>query len=189
MTASAQTDPHPPLEIKGGRLRLVAITAELARLQVEDRPGFFKALGAERESAWPPVTDDEPKLAEKLEILNRAPEEAGWRGWVFLMGWTPDGLDWAVGVGGFHGPPDKEGVVEIGYAMQPSFREQGLATEAVEGLVGWALSHERVRKVCARTLPHLTASIRVLEKTGFSFVAENEDENGERVRLYERNRD
>ena len=93
MTTSAQTEDRMPLEIRGARLRLVAITAELARLQIEDRPAFFKALGAEREAAWPPVTDDEPKLAEKLEILNRAPEEAGWRGWVFLMGWTPDGLD------------------------------------------------------------------------------------------------
>ena len=71
MTTSAQTEDRMPLEIRGARLRLVAITAELARLQIEDRPAFFKALGAEREAAWPPVTDDEPKLAEKLEILNR----------------------------------------------------------------------------------------------------------------------
>lgn len=189
MTASAQMDQQTPLQIRGARLRLVAITAELARLQVEDRPAFFAALGAEREAAWPPVTTDEPKLSEKLEILNRAPEEAGWRGWVFLMGWTPDGLDRAVGVGGFHGPPDADGVVEIGYAMQPSFREQGLATEAVEGLVGWAFSHDEVSKVCARTLPHLTASIRVLEKTGFTFITEDEDESGETIRLYERTRD
>lgn len=188
MTTSAQADGKTPLEIKGVRLRLVAISAELARLQVKDRPAFFKALGAERESAWPPVMNDEPKLAEKLEILNRAPEEAGWRGWVFLMGWTPDGLDRAVGVGGFHGPPSEDGVVEIGYAMQPSFREQGLATEAVEGLLGWAFSHDDVRTVCARTLPHLTASIRVLEKTGFRFVREETDESGETIRLYERTR-
>jgi RimJ/RimL family protein N-acetyltransferase len=188
MTASVQADDRSTLEIQGLRLRLVAITAELARLQVENRPAFFQALGAEREAAWPPVADDEPKLAEKLEILNRAPEEAGWRGWVFLMGWTPDGLDRAVGVGGFHGPPDQDGVVEIGYAMQPSFREQGLATEAVEGLVDWAFSHEAVTKVCARTLPHLTASIRVLEKTGFTFITEETDESGETVRLFERKR-
>jgi len=189
MTTSVHTDNRTPLEIQGVRLRLVAITAELARLQVENRSAFFQALGAEREAAWPPVMNDEPKLAEKLEILNRAPEEAGWRGWVFLMGWTPDGLDRAVGVGGFHGPPNADGVVEIGYAMQPSFREQGLATEAVEGLVNWAFSHDQVRKVCARTLPHLTASIRVLEKTGFTFIGEEQDESGDAVRLYERNRD
>lgn len=189
MTESAQTDDRFPLEIQGGRLRLVAITAELARLQVEDRPAFFEALGAEREAAWPPLANDEPKLSEKLEILNRTPEDTGWRGWVFLMAWTPEGLDRAVGVGGFHGPPDSDGKVEIGYAMQPSFREQGLATEAVDGLVDWAFSHDAVRKVCARTLSHLTASIRVLEKTGFSFVREETDESGETVRLFERNRD
>ena len=38
MTTSAQTEDRMPLEIRGARLRLVAITAELARLQIEDRP-------------------------------------------------------------------------------------------------------------------------------------------------------
>ncbi|WP_375548007.1 GNAT family N-acetyltransferase [Oceanicaulis alexandrii] len=189
MTTSTQQQSSSALEVRGPRLRLVAIDAELARLQVTDKDGFFAALGAQREPAWPPIADDEPKLADKLEILNRTPEEAGWRGWVFLMGWTPDGLDRAVGVGGFHGPPDADGQVEIGYAMQPSFREQGLATEAVEGLVKWAFDHPEVRNVRAQTLPHLTASIRVLEKTGFTFVKEYTDESGDTLCLFERKRD
>ena len=94
-----------------------------------------------------------------------------------------------MGVGGFHGPPDADGQVEIGYAMQPSFREQGLATEAVEGLVKWAFDHPEVRNVRAQTLPHLTASIRVLEKTGFTFVKEYTDESGDTLCLFERKRD
>ncbi|MGJ3231700.1 MAG: GNAT family N-acetyltransferase [Oceanicaulis sp.] len=156
------------LETRTTRLRLVALDAELARLQIEDRAAFFAALAAERESAWPPVAEDAAKLPEKLEILTRHPEQTGWRGWVFLMGWTPGGLDRAVGTGGFFGPPDAEGVVEIGYAMAASFREQGLATEAVTGLLDWAFSHEEVTRVLAFTEPHLSASRRVLEKTGFT---------------------
>lgn len=189
MTISTQQQSSSTLEIRGPRLRLVAIDADLARLQVNDKEAFFAALGAQREPAWPPIADDEPKLSDKLEVLNRTPEEAGWRGWVFLMGWTPDGLDRAVGVGGFHGPPDADGQVEIGYAMQPSFREQGLATEAVEGLVKWAFDHPEVRNVRAQTLPHLTASIRVLEKTGFTLVKEYTDESGDILCLFERLRD
>lgn len=176
------------LETRTTRLRLVALDAELARLQVEDRKAFFAALGAEREAAWPPVAEDEPKLREKLDILTRHPEQTGWRGWVFLLGWTPGGLDRAVGAGGFFGPPDQAGVVEIGYAMAASFREQGMATEAVTGLLDWAFGHDAVSKVVAFTEPHLTASRRVLEKTGFTLQGEEMRAAGPRVR-YERCRD
>mgnify|MGYP006271120519 FL=1 len=156
------------LEVSTGRLRLVALDPELARLEETDKAAFFHAIGAEVESAWPPVAIDAPDLAERLETLSRRPHEAGWGGWIILMGWTPGGADRAVGIGGFFGPPDETGEIEIGYAMLPSFREQGLATEAVEGLLGWALSDERVKTVRAHTLAHLYASRRVLEKTGFT---------------------
>lgn len=156
------------IEVRTARLRLVALDARLARLQVEDRAAFFDALGAEREAVWPPVAEDAEKLVEKRDILAVRPEEAGWRGWVFLMGWTPGGRDRAVGAGGFFGPPNREGEIEIGYAMAASFREQGLATEAVAGLLSWAFRDPRVLSVSAATLVHLAASRRVLEKTGFA---------------------
>lgn len=156
------------LEVQTPRLRLVAIDAELARLQVDDRPAFFSAIGAQSEAAWPPVHDDEPKLVEKLKLLETDPEQVGWRGWVFLMGWTPGGPDRAVGTGGFFGPPDETGEIEIGYSMSPSFREQGLATEAVGGLLDWAFQDSRVLSVRAVTEAHLYASRRVLEKSGFT---------------------
>jgi RimJ/RimL family protein N-acetyltransferase len=156
------------LEVTTGRLRLVALSQELAALQTANKPAFFAAIGAQPESAWPPIALDAPDLADRLEALGCRPHEAGWGGWILLMGWTPGGLDRAVGVGGFFGPPDAHGSIEIGYAMMPSFREQGLATEAVEGLLGWALQDERVKSVKAQTLAHLMASRRVLEKTGFT---------------------
>lgn len=165
------------LEVSTGRLRLVALDPALARLEIEDKTAFFAEIGAQVESAWPPVAIDAPDLAERLESLSRSPDDAGWGGWIILMGWTPGGLDRAVGVGGFYGPPDAEGEIEIGYAMMPSFREQGLATEAVEGLLSWALKDKRVKMVKAHTLVHLLASQRVLEKTGF-VPAQAADETG-----------
>ena len=176
------------IEVLTGRLRLIALDPELARLQVEDKAAFFKEVGAQIEAAWPPVSADAPKLQDKLELLSRSPHEAGWRGWVFLMGWTPGGLDRAVGTGGFHGPPDENGEIEIGYAMLPSFREQGLATEAVQGLLDWAFEHPEVAKVRARTLPHLYASRRVLEKTGFVEAGEAPDEHGDMMVRYDLDR-
>jgi len=166
MGEPAQTH-APRLEVRTDRLRLVALDQDLARLQSEDRSAFFKALGASAEAAWPPIAADEPRLAEKLSGLKDAPEQTGWRGWVMLMAVMPDAPLRAVGIGGFYGPPDTAGEVEVGYAMSTSFREQGLATEAVDGLTGWALAQPGVKSVTARTLEHLAASRRVLEKTGF----------------------
>jgi ribosomal-protein-alanine N-acetyltransferase len=62
-----------PIEVRTPRLRLVAIDAELARLQWRTARPFSNALGAQVEAAWPPVADDEPKLIEKLELLTRHP--------------------------------------------------------------------------------------------------------------------
>ncbi|MCC5996356.1 MAG: GNAT family N-acetyltransferase [Oceanicaulis sp.] len=165
------------IEQRTDRLRLVALDAQLARLQLEDRDGFFTALGARREPAWPPERIDLPSMSRTLEALSAAPDEAGWHAWTFLMP-MQGGLDRAVGAGGFYGPPGPDGAIEIGYAMLPSFREQGLATEAVEGLLDWAFSDGRVKSVRARTLAHLAASRRVLEKTGFAETAQTREPEG-----------
>jgi RimJ/RimL family protein N-acetyltransferase len=103
---------------------------------------------------------------------------------VFLMP-VQGGPDRAVGAGGFHGAPGADGAIEISYAMLPSFREQGLATEAVEGLLGWAFSDPKVKSVRARTPAHLAASRRVLEKTGFRQTGESQA-GGEQVADYAR---
>jgi RimJ/RimL family protein N-acetyltransferase len=76
-----------------------------------------------------------------------------------------DGL--AVGDIGFHGPPDEDGEVEIGYALAPCARGAGLATESVALLARWALAQPGVSAVSARVTPANHASVRVLERLGF----------------------
>jgi RimJ/RimL family protein N-acetyltransferase len=47
-----------------------------------------------------------------------------------------DGL--AIGGAGFHGPPDEDGEVEVGYGVIPAVRRNGYATEALRGLLEFA---------------------------------------------------
>ena len=75
-----------------------------------------------------------------------------------------DGL--AVGDAGFHGPP-RGGEVEIGYALVPSARGNGLAAEATGLLVAWARAQPGVLRVAARVDPSNEPSRRLLEKLGF----------------------
>ncbi len=77
-----------------------------------------------------------------------------------------------IGTGGFTGPPDNEGAIEIGYGVVPDFEGQGYATEATAALVEWARKNGKIRIARAHTLPERNASTRVLEKCGFHHAGE-----------------
>jgi RimJ/RimL family protein N-acetyltransferase len=85
-----------------------------------------------------------------------------------------------VGEIGFVAPP-REGVVMIGYAIVPSARRQGYATEAIARLVDWSLEQPGVDVVRAQTLPDNEASIGALLRAGFV-----EDDPAPRVRRFVR---
>ena len=71
---------------------------------------------------------------------------------------------------GFKGLPDKKGCVEIGYGTLPETRNRGFMTEAVQALTGWAVNRPEVLLITAETDKENLASIRVLEKSGFTFM-------------------
>ncbi|WP_270374198.1 GNAT family N-acetyltransferase [Marinicauda sp. Alg238-R41] len=164
--------------VETGRLTLIAFDPHLARLQSEDREGFFAALGVKYEPSWPPELTTAETMDWMAGHLESRPDNAGWYSWVFTMDVGPGQQPRLVGIGGFHGPPGDGGCIEISYSMLPSFREQGLATEAVLGLLSWAEAQPGVSKVTASTLTHLYAARRVLEKAGFSLVGERDSGEG-----------
>jgi len=85
-----------------------------------------------------------------------------------------------IGEIGFVGPPG-DGAVMIGYAIVPSARRQGYATEAIAALSDWALAQPEVSEVRAQTLPDNEASIRALLRAGFE-----ETDGNERLRRFRR---
>jgi RimJ/RimL family protein N-acetyltransferase len=72
-----------------------------------------------------------------------------------------------VGSVGFHGPPDDEGRVEVGYRVEPEYRRKGVATEAVRALFDWANLEHGVTRFRAATAPDNLASQAVLARFGF----------------------
>lgn len=95
--------------------------------------------------------------------------------------------DRAVGSMGFHGPPDDDGQVEIGYDLAVAARGKGYATEALRALGDWALAQEGVRLVTARVDPGNTASRHVLERGGFRRTGHVDEAGG--VLVFERRED
>jgi RimJ/RimL family protein N-acetyltransferase len=131
-----------------------------AELDGQDRLG--RALDVVIPSDWPPEYCDRETLEFWRERLLE-PGAAGW--WTHYAVLTAAERPTLIGAMGYKGPP-KEGMVEIGYSVVPSWQRRGLATEACETLIAAAWARG-ASVIVAHTLEHLTPSIGVLRKLGF----------------------
>lgn len=139
----------------GERVCLRPIDPRLARTMISGTPGVDLAW----EDGFPmaPVLSISEKIAE-------APVPLGpFLAYVIVR--NADGK--AVGDAGFHGPPNAEGELELGYAVVPVARGKGYARDAVELLIAWAGRQPGVRSFTARVEPGNTASERLLDLLGF----------------------
>ena len=153
------------MNILTSRLELVPVTAWLICLEIGNPVKLGQALDAFVPAAWPPesLRDVLPFFAQELEAN---PNTEGFSGYYWLS--TPEisGQRTLIGSGGFKGKPDADGTVEVGYSVLPEFQNLGYATEAVRGLVTWALSQKSVGRVIAEAFPNNVPSVRVLTKCG-----------------------
>jgi len=148
-------------------VQIIACDADHLAAAIDDPPALAARLGAAVPEG---LVEDEFRASFRLarEELLRRPETLGWGTALFLLE-EPRAI---CGMGGYKGPPDEGGVVEIGYSIAPSLRGRGLATEAAGELVRMAFADPRVRWVRAHTLAEPNASTRVLEKLGFRKIGE-----------------
>ena len=75
----------------------------------------------------------------------------------------------------FHGEPNKNGEVEIGYGTDDDYQNKGYMTEAIFGLIQWATDNERIHSIKAETDKTNIASILVLEKNNFELTEQNDN--------------
>jgi ribosomal-protein-alanine N-acetyltransferase len=85
-----------------------------------------------------------------------------------------------VGYWYFHEPP----VLEIGYALHPDVWGQGLAVEAALAVMDWGVSALGDTEFRASTDAPNVASIRVLEKLGFSEARRSPGPRAETVHFW-----
>jgi RimJ/RimL family protein N-acetyltransferase len=91
----------------------------------------------------------------------------------------------AVGRAGYHGPPDRSGMVEIGYAVDPAYRRRGYARAALAALLQRAAREPRVTTVRVSISPDNVASYQLASQYGFARVGEQWDEEDGLEIIYE----
>ncbi|HOX22093.1 MAG TPA: GNAT family N-acetyltransferase, partial [Elusimicrobiales bacterium] len=74
--------------------------------------------------------------------------------------------------------PDSSGSVEIGYGIAPRFRGNGYCAEALAALIAWCAQTTAIRRLTAQCRTDNIASLRVLEKCGFSRTSRELSEDG-----------
>lgn len=149
------------------RLVLVPMSCELMRLvMAKEWAATTRLLGTSFPHEW--RQDGWDWLAPRVAEGEHDPRLLGWATRLARMA-DADGLGSGpvVAEAGFHGPPDSEGWVEIGYRVVADRRRRGFATEAASALLGWAVERG-VTGVKASVSPENAASSNLLLTLGFT---------------------
>jgi [ribosomal protein S5]-alanine N-acetyltransferase len=154
----------PP--VRSERLELESMSVPFMRaLLARDLAAAEQEINA-HVPAWLPDQLDN-FLQYRLAQLAVDPSILEWLGRSMVM--TDDaGRRRIVGTIGFHGPPDPQRRVEIGYSVDPVYRRRGLAREAVRAMLDWAARTHGINKFVASISPTNEASLGLV--AGFGFV-------------------
>lgn len=160
--------------IRTERLELVPLGVESIEALLDGRALPF-AVPAD----WPDEHDAR-FLRLRLRQLGTDPQRARWPVYAIVLGRE------LVGHIGYHGPPGinarrAENAVEIGYTVFPQHRRQGLATEAVRGVIADARGRG-VACVIASVAPANDPSLALVRRLGFVEVGRHwDEEDGEEL--------
>lgn len=154
------------------RLELRPLPAAAACVLPDDRESAACIIGATVPTGWP--------ASDLLDLLPRqsaaSAEMEAYGIWVMIA----REIGTVVGDIGFIGPPHL-GTVEIGYSILPDRRRRGYATEAARAIVAWALEQPDVNAIVAGCTFDNLASIRILERIGFTRTGRRGGEVGWRL--------
>ena len=108
----------------------------------------------------------------RAEQLLEHPEDEPW---VTGIIWDEE-LGVAIGKAGFHGSPDEDGMVEVGYEVDPAYRRRGYARAALQAMLDRAVADPAVRVLRASISPDNEPSLNLVASFGFERNGEQWDE-------------
>ncbi len=166
--------PEGAAVIRTPRLELVLMSVPFMQaLARHDIEVASREVGA----AVPPWLADELVnfLKFRLGQLAVDPTVHAWLGRGMVLT-EDDGSRRVIGSVGFHGPPDAQGRLEVGYSVDPVYRRRGYASESVKVLFDWAHREHGISRFVASISPDNEPSLRLTAAYGFQKVGEQMDE-------------
>jgi len=162
--------------IESERLRMIPLTHELLQLLHIGRAAMEQALGL-TPSHW-----------QVDEFYQKEIDDAMVNFWLPKTLANPNAFKWytdweivlkstntAIGGMGFNGEPNEHSEAEVGYMIEKGHQNKGFATEALQLLINWAFTDNRVKSVIVHTYQDNLPSTRILVKCGFEEVKKDEE--------------
>jgi RimJ/RimL family protein N-acetyltransferase len=150
-------------------IRFVPLSpAVLGALVAGDLSAASAAAGVE---LTPYLVDENWLWRIRLAQVRSDPASAEWIARAAVA--EPGGV--VVGHGGFHGPPDADGVVEVAYSVDPLHRRRGYARAMLAALLARADADPAVSAVRASIRPDNVGSRATIAGFGFRKVGEQWD--------------
>jgi len=160
------------------RLDVVCATLEHLSAELHAPEHLAGLLGAEVPMGWPPGQYDRDALEYfHGRLLEDGETNPGWYSWYAMTKTQPATV---IAAGGYIGPPNAAGEVEIGFSVMPQWRRQGYAAELARALTARASADPRVRTIVAHAAPSNTGSRSVLLRSGFAETAQTNDDGDTR---------
>ncbi|WP_048204013.1 GNAT family N-acetyltransferase [Methanobacterium formicicum] len=158
--------------IKTKRLLIRPLTGDELKKHIDSPQEFAKCIGLVPSQTLMDKNTQEAILNDLLPNIEDSNKDP-----LFYTMWIVIEKSERAIVGGicFHGEPDVNGEVEIGYGTDYGYRNKGIMTETIAGLIHWLKTDDKVKVIRAETEADNNSSIRVLEKNNFKIFQRKDD--------------
>ena len=165
----------PPIPtIRTPRLELVHLSIPVMRaLLARDLAAAELGIGAAIPEGFPDHLDH--FLRYRLAQLGADPSILPWLARAMVLT-DATGVRRVIGTLGFHGAPDEQGRLEVGYRIEPEYRRQGFTREAVRAMFEWAATEHGIKRFVASIRPDNEASLGLVAGFGFVLIGTQMDE-------------
>jgi ribosomal-protein-alanine N-acetyltransferase len=156
--------------VRSPRLALIALPGPVVDEVISSgHTAFLEHTGVGYPAEWP--SEDR----HVLELRKRQISEGIDYRWL-LRAVVTRSQPTMVGRIGFHGPPNADGVVEIGYRIDAAHRRRGFGFESATRLIECVERLGHVSAVRASIAPDNEPSLRIAKRLGFRRIGEQMDE-------------
>ena len=121
------------------------------------------------------LVDDPGPLPHRIPRIRRQPDIAPY---LLRLAVLRD-VRVIIGSAGFHDLPDANGMIEIGFGIEPTFRNQGFGTELLHGMWRWVIDQPGVRTLRYTVSLDNAVSQHIVRGLGFTHMGvQIDDEDG-----------